>query len=112
MGRKPRNISIEYLGTVESLLKRLRDEDDFTIKYFSHSDTAALLNVVLELGIMEKLDSHILKHGKGEKPTRDGLTVGGTFLLGAIGRACRFFIRHIEGTKTISLFLRRYFRLF
>ena len=31
---KPRNIPIEYLGTAESLLKRLRDEDDFTIKSY------------------------------------------------------------------------------
>jgi len=28
---KPRNIPIEYLGTAESLLKRLRGENNFTI---------------------------------------------------------------------------------
>ncbi len=29
---KPRNIPIEYLGTAETLLKRLSDEDDCSIK--------------------------------------------------------------------------------
>jgi len=86
---KPRNIPIEYLGTAESLLKRLRDEDDFTIKSYSHGDTAVLLDVAIELGIVEIIDRHIPANGKDEKPIRDGLTVGGTFLLGAIGRACR-----------------------
>ncbi|MCK4307801.1 IS1634 family transposase, partial [candidate division WOR-3 bacterium] len=86
---KPRNIPIEYLGTAESLLKRLRDEDDFTIKSYSHGDTAVLINVAIELGIVEIIDRHIPANGKDKKPIRDGLTVGGTFLLGAIGRACR-----------------------
>ncbi len=86
---KPRNIPIEYLGTAESLLKRLRDEDDFTIKSYSHGDTAVLLDVAIELGIVGIIDRHIPANGKDEKPIRDGLTVGGTFLLGAIGRACR-----------------------
>ena len=86
---KPRNIPIEYLGTAQSLLRRLRDEDDFSLKSYSHGDTAALLDVAIELGIVEIIDKHIPANGKGEKPIRDGLTVGGTFLLGAIGRACR-----------------------
>lgn len=86
---KPRNIPIEYLGTAESLLKRLREEDDFTIKSYSHGDTAVLLDVAIELGIVEIIDRHIPANKKEEKPIRNGLTVGGTFLLGAIGRACR-----------------------
>ncbi len=86
---KPRNIPIEYLGTAQSLLRRLRDEEDFSIKSYSHGDTAVLLDVAVELGIVEIIDKNIPVNGKGEKPIRDGLTVGGTFLLGAIGRACR-----------------------
>lgn len=86
---KPRNIPIEYLGTALSLLKRLREEDDFTIKSYSHGDTAVLLDVAIELGIVEIINRHIPANGKDKKPIRDGLTVGGTFLLGAIGRACR-----------------------
>jgi transposase len=45
--------------------------------------------VAIELGIVEIINRYIPANGKDEKPIRDGLTVGGTFLLGAIGRACR-----------------------
>jgi len=86
---KPRNIPIEYLGTAETLLKRLSDEDDCSIKSYSHGDTAALINVAIELDIVNIINRYIPINQKGQKPIRDGLTVGGTFLLGAIGRACR-----------------------
>ena len=86
---KPRNIPIEYLGTAETLLKRLSDEDDCSIKSYSHGDTAALINIAIELDIVNIINRYIPINQKGLKPIRDGLTVGGTFLLGAIGRACR-----------------------
>lgn len=86
---KPRNIPIEYLGTAETLLRRLSDEDDFSIKSYSHGDTAALINIAIELDIVNIINRYIPINQKGQKPVRDGLTVGGTFLLGAIGRACR-----------------------
>jgi len=79
---KPRNIPIEYLGTAKSLLKRLRDEDNFTIKSYSHGDTIALLNMAIELGIVGIIDRHIPANGRSQKPIRDGLTFGKTFLLG------------------------------
>jgi len=86
---KPRNIPIEYLGTAETLLKRLSDEDDRSIKSYSHGDTTALINIAIELDIVNIINRYIPINQKGQKPIRDGLTVGGTFLLGAIGRACR-----------------------
>jgi len=86
---KPRNIPIEYLGTAETLLKRLSDEDDRSIKSYSHGDTTALINIAIELNIVNIINRYIPINQKGQKPIRDGLTVGGTFLLGAIGRACR-----------------------
>jgi transposase len=86
---KPRNIPIEYLGTAETLLRRLSDEDDCSIKSYSHGDTAALINIAIELDIVNIINRYIPINQKGQKPVRDGLTVGGTFLLGAIGRACR-----------------------
>lgn len=85
---KPRNIPIEYLGTAETLLRRLSDEDDFSIKSYSHGDTAALVNIAIELDIVNIINRYIPTNQKGQRPIRDGLTVGGTFLLGAIGRAC------------------------
>jgi transposase len=86
---KPRNIPIEYLGTADTLLRRLSDEDDFSIKSYSHGDTAALVNIAIELDIVNIINRYIPINQKGQKPIRDGLTIGGTFLLGAIGRACR-----------------------
>lgn len=85
---KPRNIPIEYLGTAKTLLQRLRDEDDFSIKSYSHGDTATLINIAIELDVVSVINKYIPVNQKGQKPIRDGLTVGGTFLLGAIGRAC------------------------
>ena len=85
----PRNIPIEYLGTAETLLKRLSDEDGCSIKSYSHGDTTALTNIAIELDIVNIINRYIPINQKGQKPIRDGLTVGGTFLLGAIGRACR-----------------------
>jgi len=86
---KPRNIPIEYLGTAETLLKRLSDEDDCSIKSYSHGDTAALINIAIELDIVNIINRYIPNNQKGQRPVRNGLTVGGTFLLGAMGRACR-----------------------
>jgi len=77
------------LGTAETLLKRLSDEDDRSIKSYSHGDTTALINIAIELNIVNIINRYIPINQKGQKPIRDGLTVGGTFLLGAIGRACR-----------------------
>jgi transposase len=77
------------LGTAETLLRRLSDEDDCSIKSYSHGDTAALINIAIELDIVNIINRYIPINQKGQKPVRDGLTVGGTFLLGAIGRACR-----------------------
>jgi transposase len=86
---KPRNIPIEYLGTAETLLRRLSDEDDFSIKSYSHGDTSALVNIAIELDIVNIINKYTPINQKGQKPIRDGLTIGVTFLLGAIGRACR-----------------------
>lgn len=85
---KPRNFILEYLGTADSLLERLKTEGSFSIKSFSHGDTTALLNVAVELNIVDIINKHIPSNKKGGKTIRNNCTVGASMLLAAIGRAC------------------------
>ena len=86
---KPRQIILEYLGTAETLLARLTQEKQLSLKSYSHGDSAALLNIAKELDIVSIINRHVPKGTSGKKPQRDSLTVGASFLLAAIGRACR-----------------------
>jgi transposase len=85
---KPRTFILEYLGNAVSLLKRLQGDANFSIKSYSHGDTAALINSAIELDLINIINKHIPKHKRNKPPKRDGLTVGTSFLLGAIGRVC------------------------
>ena len=85
---KPRTFILEYLGTAITLLNRLQSGNNLSIKSYSHGDTTALLNAAIELDIVNIINKHVPLNKKGIKPKRDGLTVGASFLLAAIGRAC------------------------
>lgn len=85
---KPRTVILEYLGTAETLLHRLRGEKTFSIKSYSHGDSMALLNAAIELDVVQTINKHIPPGQNKNKPFRDNLTVGASFLLAAIGRAC------------------------
>lgn len=84
---KPRTFILEYLGTATTLLKRLKD--GVSIKSYSHGDTAALLSAATELDIVSIVNKYVSPNKRGIKAKRDGLTVGASFLLAAIGRACQ-----------------------
>jgi transposase len=85
---KPRPVTLAYLGKAEDLLERLTGEQSFELQSYSHGDVAALLNIALELDVVGLLNTYIPQGKNGRKPKRDGLTVGATFLLAALGRAC------------------------
>jgi len=85
---KPRTVILEYLGTAETLLHRLREEKKFSIKSYSHGDSMALINAAIELDVVQTINKHIPPGKNKNKPFRDNLTVGASFLLAAIGRAC------------------------
>lgn len=85
---KPKNIPIEYLGTADTLFKRIRQEDDIVINTYSHGDTSVLLNIAIELNIIDIINKLVTPNKDGTKPSRDGLSVGASILLAAIGRAC------------------------
>lgn len=85
---KPRTFILEYLGSANSLLKRLQSGEKLAIKSYSHGDVAALLQAAIELDIINIINKHIHVNRKNNKPKRDHLTVGASFVLAAIGRAC------------------------
>ena len=85
---KPRQVILEYLGTADTLLQRLKNDIKVSISSFSHGDTAALLNQAQKLDIVKIINKHVPAGPSGKKIIRDGLTIGASFLLAAIGRAC------------------------
>ena len=88
---KPRPIVLEYLGTPETLIKRLKKTDQpFKIKSYSHGALVALLKLANELNVVSIINKHIQSRRSymSPKPTRHGLTAGITLLLAAIGRVC------------------------
>jgi transposase len=82
-------VILEYLGTADTLLNRLRKKDGSKIKSYRHGDTATLFNVAKELDIINMINKYVPDIKNGEKPSRDKLSVGTSLLLAAIGRACQ-----------------------
>lgn len=88
---KPRPIVLAYLGRAEDLLQRLKGlTAGYGIKSYSHGAVAALLVIAQRLDIPAEINRHVqsCRAYMSKKPLRNGLTVGMTLLLGAIGRVC------------------------
>jgi transposase len=85
---KPRTFILAYLGTASGLFKRLSSNESLSIKSYTHGDTIALLNAAVELDIVNIINKYIPPNKTSIKPKHDNLTVGASFLLAAIGRAC------------------------
>ena len=81
---KPRPVILEYLGTAETLLKRLTEGVPKKVRSYSHGNVAVMLGIAKELKIVETINKHLKVH-----PFRDGFSVGGSLLLAAIGRICQ-----------------------
>ncbi len=81
---KPRPIILEYLGTAEALLKRLREGVPTKVRSYSHGAVAVMLDIAEKLKIIQNINKHL-----NHKQLRDGFTVGGSLLLSAIGRICQ-----------------------
>lgn len=99
---KPRPIPVMYLGRADDLLARLREGPELKVRSLSHGAVAALWSVAAELDVASIIDGHMQESGRRvskqgvdveaawEMPrSTDGLTVGQSLLLVAIGRACR-----------------------
>ena len=88
---KPRPIVLAYLGKPEDLLQRLTGlTEGLRLKSYSHGAVAALLQVACTLDVAACINRQIRSRRSymAEKPIRNHLTAGITFVLGAIGRVC------------------------
>ena len=87
---KPRPVVLAYLGKADDLLKRLQGNLGFSLKSYSHGTVAALIDVAAKLDVAGILNKHVksARPYMSEKPVRNNLTAGVTFLLGAMGRVC------------------------
>jgi len=87
---KPRPIVLAYLGKAEDLLKRLQGDLSYKLRSYSHGSVSALIDVAARLDTVSILNRYVKspRHYVAEKPVRNNLTVGITFVLGAIGRVC------------------------
>jgi transposase len=83
-------VVLAYLGKADDLLKRLQGLQAYKLKSYSHGAVSALIDVAARLDIVGILNKHVRssRDYMAEKPVRNHLTVGITFLLGAIGRVC------------------------
>jgi transposase len=83
-------VVLAYLGKADDLLKRLQGLQVYKLKSYSHGAVSALIDVATRLDIVGILNKHVKssRDYMAEKPVRNHLTVGITFLLGAIGRVC------------------------
>lgn len=80
---KPRPITLAYLGKPADLLQRLRGEKPFSIRSYTHGDVRALLAVAEEIQLVDCINQSV-----SSTQVRDGLTVGASLVLAALGRAC------------------------
>ncbi len=87
---KPRPVVLAYLGKADDLLKRLQGLYEIKLKSYSHGAVSALIDVASRLDIVNILNKYVKssRHYVAEKPVRNNLTAGITFLLGSIGRVC------------------------
>jgi transposase len=97
---KPTPVVLAYLGKADDIQKRLEGADETRVRSWSHGAVAALYALARELQLAELIDRHLSKSGRrscssGKEPAapippqmNDGLTVGQSLALVAIGRAC------------------------
>jgi len=91
VNKKPRPIVLEYLGKADDLLRRLNGlTEGIKLKSYSHGAIATFLNIAHQLDVCSIINKHIKSPRRyiTEKPIRNNLTAGITFLLAAIGRIC------------------------
>lgn len=88
---KPRSTVIEYLGTADTLLARLKkDQGTSKVKSFSHGCVAALLSLAKKLDVVTTINKFTSSQREywAEQPIRNDLTAGITLLLASTGRIC------------------------
>jgi transposase len=118
---KPRPVPVLYLGKADDLLARLRSPDPLRIRSLSHGAVATLWALAGELAIQATIDRHLASAGRRTpkdlvlpdtaplRPAKsNGLSVGQSLSLVAVGRAChptskRAFAQWARGTTLAAL---------
>lgn len=121
---KPRPIPLLYLGKAEALLLRLQSGESLRLHSCSHGAVAALWSLAQQLAVSATIDRHLAASGRRPQhlnpaldspPTpplpplkTDGLSVGQSISLIAVGRAChptskRGFVAWARQTSLASL---------
>ena len=104
---KPRPIVLEYLGKADTLLERLRNNNEYKLKSYSHGHIAALLYLCQELDVCNIINGYALSQRKGisDQPIHRHLTVGGTLTLAIIARSCMTMSKngYADWAKSTSL---------
>lgn len=100
---KPRPVPIAYLGSAEDLLSRFQGGGDLQIHSSAHGSVAAIHQIVLDLDIAGIINRHLAATGRRVLPRKDsattppaksppqkndGLSVGESIAIAALGRAC------------------------
>jgi len=96
---RPTPVTLAYLGKADDILKRIQDSDEARVRSWSHGAVAALWGLASELRLAELIDRHLATTGRRSRRSHDtaerltpqkndGLTVGQSLTLVAIGRAC------------------------
>ena len=97
---KPRPVPIAYLGRSADILARLLATEPLRVRSLSHGAVAALWALSNELDVAGVIDRHLATSGRRLRPSQgkrkeskapkkhDGLSVGQSLTLIAIGRAC------------------------
>ncbi len=117
---KPRPVPVAYLGSADDLLSRLQGGEDLRLHSSAHGATAAVHKILLELDIAGTIDRHLATAGRRVLPrkgsiskpsakppplTNDGLSVGESLAIIALGRACHATSKRgfAEWAKTTTL---------
>ena len=94
---RPRPVPVLYLGKADDLLARLRASDSFQVRSLAHGHVAALFAVASELDVAGSIDRAVASCGRrspspSSQPrppnSSDGLSVGQSLVLAAVGRVC------------------------
>jgi transposase len=117
---KPRPVPVAYLGSAEDLLSRIQGGEDLRLHSSAHGAVAAVHKIVLELDIAGTIDRHLAAAGRRVLPRKgnvsrssakpqpqknDGLSVGESLAIIALGRACHATSKRgfAEWAKTTTL---------
>jgi len=99
---KPTPVQLAWLGKADDILERLEASDEARMHSWSHGAVAAMYGLARELNVPDLIDRHLATSGRRVRPSekrraqagpmpprkKDGLTVGHSLTLIAIGRAC------------------------